>query len=548
MSKKIMLFLIISCLSILFIGCAQSTDDNTANAASPANNTEVNSQQTADESSENNASNTLEDTPTVIRLEGSDTGLPNPFKHLTRGPGMSKMQILYDSLLEIDADGYIPWLAESYHIDETGKIFTFKLVENAKWHDGTPLTAEDVLFTFEYYKTHTPVVDNLNIDGTYIVESVVQSDAWTIDIHVSQVDNTNLSRLGGVRILPKHIWETVDDPIAYDAPDATIGSGPYYMTHYDPVKGEYRYEAFDAYWGPAPAVDAIEWLPVSDSILAFENSEISLVNVSADLLSRYEGDDAFVVRKLPSYHAYRLMMNMADMPALEAANVRQAMAYGIDREALVAKIARGAAEVSSMGYVPKTSKWYNPEIEAYAFDATHAKSLLDGQTYHFRLLTGNTPSEVKLAELIKLDLEKIGITVAIESVESKTRDEAIKTGDYELLLVNSGGMGGDPDYLRSIYGNASANTAALSASTLKGYHNETVAELAIEQAHTLDENRRMTLIHEMQSLIAADVPMIMLYTNQDNFVYRASEYDGWYARFDHSKLDHNKLSYVVTTP
>ncbi|MDN5299957.1 MAG: peptide/nickel transport system substrate-binding protein, partial [Clostridiales bacterium] len=122
------------------------------------------------------------------------------------------------------------------------------------------------------------------------------------------------------------------------------------------------------------------------------------------------------------------------------------------------------------------------------------------------------------------------------------------TGDYELLLVNSGGMGGDPDYLRSIYGNASANTAALSASTLKGYHNETVAELAIEQAHTLDENRRMTIIHEMQSLIAADVPMIMLYTNQDNFVYRASEYDGWYARFDHSKLDHNKLSYVVTTP
>jgi peptide/nickel transport system substrate-binding protein len=153
-----------------------------------------------------------------------------------------------------------------------------------------------------------------------------------------------------------------------------------------------------------------------------------------------------------------------------------------------------------------------------------------------------------MAELIKLDLDRIGITIEIESVESKTRDEAIKTGDYELLLVNSGGMGGDPDYLRSIYGNASANTAALNAATLKGYYNETVTQLAVEQASTLDASQRMTMIREMQSLISADVPMILLYTSQDNFVYRSADYNGWYARFDHSKLDHNKLSYVMMTP
>jgi peptide/nickel transport system substrate-binding protein len=532
MFKKWILYLT---LSSLIVGCSQSTSNSIGNVAEaiPSGNVTTES---------------AESTPTVIRLEGSDTGLPNPFKHLTRGPGISKMQILYDSLLEIDADGYIPWLAESYSVDSTGKVFSFKLVENALWHDGTPLTVEDVLFTFEYYQMHTPVVDNLNIDGAYIVESTVQTGTFTFDITVTKVDNTNLSRLGGVRILPKHIWENVDEPIAYDAADATVGSGTYYMTHYDPVKGEYRYEAFESYWGPAPAVDAIEWRPVSDSVLAFENGEIDLINVSADLLSRYENDDTYVVQQLPSYHAYRLMMNMEKVDALKSISVRRAMAYGIDREALVEKIARGAAAVSSMGYVPETSSWYNPDIAVYHYDETAAASLLDGQTYRFRLLTGNTASEIKMAELIKLDLDRIGITIEIESVESKTRDEAIKTGDYELLLVNSGGMGGDPDYLRSIYGNASANTAALNAATLKGYYNETVTQLAVEQASTLDASQRMTMIREMQSLISADVPMILLYTSQDNFVYRSADYNGWYARFDHSKLDHNKLSYVMMTP
>lgn len=458
---------------------------------------------------------------------------------------MSKMQILYDSLLESGEEGYIPWLAKEYSIENQGKTYSFELVDNAFWHDGEKLTVDDVIFTFEYYEKHTPVLNNLIVNGNYIVKTIEKTGDLSFEIEVDNPDNTYLSRLGGTRILPKHIWENIDDPIAYEGENSTVGSGPYRMTHYDAVKGEYKYVAFEDYWGPTPAVSSIEWVPVSDSILAFENEEIDLINVSADLLNRYENDEKYTVRKLPSYHSYRLMMNMNNIETLKDANVRKALAYGINREALVEKIARGAADVSSMGYVPDNSKWYNPEIESYSYNVDKAKKLLDGKNLNFKLLTGNTASEVKLAELIQIDLEKIGVKVSIESVESKTRDQAVKNGNYELLLINSGGMGGDPDYLRSIYGNTSANTASLHSATLKGYYNEKINELAVSQASEQNEDYRKEMIFEMQRIIAEDVPMILLYSNHDNFVYRHDHYNNWFARFDHSKLDHNKLSYVL---
>lgn len=541
--KKVFAMALVVCMSFLMYGCSEKVD-LTSEETPVTDQVAVEASETT-EALKVAGTESVDNEKPVIRLQGSDTGLPNPFRHHTRGPGMSKMQLLYDSLLEIDEKGYIPWLAKSYEVNEDGTVYSFNLVENAFWHDGTPLTVADVIFTMDYYRVHPPVTDNLTVDGEFLIKSVEKTGDWSFDIEVNHADNTYLSRLGGVRILPKHIWAKVEDPIAYEGDGAVVGSGPFKMTHYDSVKGEYRYEATQDYWGLEPAVAAIEWVPVSDAVMAFENGEIDLVNMAPDLLERYRSDDTYLVRELPSYHSYRLMMNMESSEALKDKTVRKAMAYGINRQALVDKIARGAADVSSMGYVPSTSKWYNPAIESYDYDLEKAKTFLNGRSYSFKLLTGNTPSEIKLAELIQLDLEQIGIAIEIESVESKTRDQAVKSGQYQLLLINSGGMGGDPDYLRSIYGNSTANTAALSAATLKGYYNEQVTALSKEQASVMDEAVRETIIDEMQVLIAEDVPMLMLYTNHDNFVYRPAHYDGWFARMDHSKLDHNKLSYVI---
>lgn len=481
---------------------------------------------------------------TVLKLAGGDTGVPNPFLHQTRGPGMSKMQLLYDSLLEIDENGYIPWLAASYSIDESGRVYTFELVDHAVWHDGEPLTVEDVLFTFDYIERHKPVRDLLTVNGESIIEKIASNGDSSFSITVKEASNTILASLGGVRILPKHIWASVEDPLNFTGDGSTVGSGPYKLDHYDAVKGEYRYVAFGDYWGLKPAVDAIEWVPVGDSVLAFENKEIDLINIPADLVSRYSENPDFTVKTLPSYHAYRLVMNIESVDAFKNRSLRQALAYAIDRQGLVDKIARGNGEISPMGYIPETSKWYNPEIESYETDVQKSIALLENQTFTFKILIGNAPVEAKIAELIKLNLQEVGITLEIESVESKVRDQALKNGHYEILLINTGGMGGDPDYMRSIYGTLSDTGKPVHSTTIKGYENPEVIELATQQAVELDEGKRGKLLDELQELVAYDVPMIMLMTINDNFVYRHDYYDGWYARFDHSKLDHNKLSYV----
>ena len=475
--------------------------------------------------------------PITLRLEGSDVGTPNPFRHSTRGPGIARMQLLYDSLLEKDENGDIPWLAESWEVSEDDMIYTFHLVENALWHDGQSLTAEDVAFSFTYYEKHSPVSNSLIADGEYIVAGAKVIDHYTVEITLTHFDNTFLTNVGSVRILPKHIWENVDDPVSYDGEGVTVGSGPYRLDSYSSEQGAYRYVTFENYWGLTPAAEAIEWVPVSDDVLAFENGEIDIINANADLLSRYQSDNQYTIKTVPSLHSYRLMMNLEAVSELSDLTLRKAIAYAIDRQGLIDTVARGSASISSMGYVPTDSSWYNPDTQQYDYDTEKAKGLLNGQTYSFTLLTDNSSDGTKTAEMIKIDLAEIGIDVTVESVESKTRDNAVKTGEYELLLINSGGMGGDPDYLCDVYG--------AQAGTLKGWSNDRVFELLSKQATEQDAQVRQDMIDEVQDIISDQVPMILLFGAVDNFVYRQDKYDGWTCRYDHNKVDHVKLSYLI---
>ncbi len=102
-----------------------------------------------------------------------------------------------------------------------------------------------------------------------------------------------------------------------------------------------------------------------------------------------------------------LMMNLEMVESLKDEKVRQALAHAIDRQALVDKIARGNSEISGMGYIPPTSKWYNPNVADYALDVEKSKALLEGKNLEFKMLIGNTPVEAKMAELIQLNLQKV---------------------------------------------------------------------------------------------------------------------------------------------
>ena len=480
--------------------------------------------------------------PVEINLQGGDWGYPSPYTHYSRGPGIFKMRLIFDSLLERGEEGLIPWLAESWDISDDGRLYTFKIRQGVKWQDGEPMTAEDVKFSFEYYSKYPPVSDDLGISENNYIEKIEVVDENTIKIQVNEPNATLLERFGTARIIPKHIWSDVDDPTKFTDSKAVIGCGPYILTDYNEEQGAYRFEAFKDYWGPKQKVDVIKFVPVSDSLLAFENGEIDLTGITPDVLSKYENTPQYKVLESPAYWGYKLALNMEKRPEFKDKNLRQALAYAIDKEELVEKVARGAARVGSAGYLPVEHIWYNKNIKQYDFDIDKAKKLLDNKTYNFTLLTGDSNPELRIAELMKINFEKAGINIEVKSVDSKSRDAAIKNGDYEMALNGYGGWGGDPDMLREQY--RSKNREKTIFSGIPGYSNEKINKLCEEQLHEMNEEKRKEIVFELQEEIAEEIPQIPIYNTTGYVVFRPEKYDGWKHVFNHHEVTHNKISYL----
>lgn len=482
--------------------------------------------------------------PLVLNLEGGDWGYPTPYGHYSRGPGVYKMTLIFDSLLERGEEGMIPWLAEKWDISPDGKIYTFVLRKNVKWHDGQKMTAEDVKFSFEYFAKYPPVWDQLSIDGKSFVEKIDVLNDNTVKITVDKPNATLLGRIGNVKIIPKHIWEKVEDPKKFNTPEAVIGCGPYKLTDYNKEQGAYRYEAFHDYWGPKPKADVIQFIPVSDGVLAFDKGDIDLTSITPDIIAKYENKKEFKIKKNPAFWGYRLIFNMEKRPELKDKELRQAIAYAIDQNELVEKVARGAAVPASAGYLPVDHVWYNQNVKKYDYNIDKAKELLKGKKYSFTLLISNSNAEIRIAELLQISLAKAGIDLNVKSVDMKTRDAAVKNGDYEMVLNGHGGWGNDADMLRTLYANEKTSDQRPSSDGIRGYRNEQINDMCQKQLVEMDEAERKKIVFELQELIAEEVSQIPLYNTTGYIVYRPDKYDGWKYMFDHHEVTHNKLSYL----
>lgn len=515
MKKALKILSLIMVFALFLSGCAQKTDEN-------------------DSSQDQVSEKTAQEEPLTLTLEGGDWGYLSPYTHYSRGPGAYKMKLIFDSMLERGEDGLIPWLAKSWDIDDTGTDYTFHLNEGVKWQDGEPLTAEDVKFTFEYYKEHPPVTDDLALGEKDYIKEINVIDDNTINIKIESPNATLLERFGSARILPKHIWESIDDPTKFDTPEAVIGSGPYKLVEFNKEQGAYEFEAFEDYWGPKPAAETVKYVPVSDPILAFENGDIDLVGVTPDILDKYKEDSQYKVIEDPAFWGYRLLFNMEKRPELLEKDLRQAIAHAIDKDELIEKVARGAGKPGSPGYLPVEHQMYNDKLKDYDFDLEKAKSLLKGQEYEFDLLIGDSNPEVRIAELLKLNLAEIGITVNVTSLDTKSRDAAIKSGDYEIVLNGHGGWGNDADLLRKQFTN----------NAIPGYENSEIEKLAKEQMTAIDEGERKDILFELQEVIADEIAIIPLYNTATFTVYIPEKYDGWKHVFNHHQVSHNKISYL----
>ncbi|MCB0049558.1 MAG: ABC transporter substrate-binding protein, partial [Caldilinea sp.] len=141
--------------------------------------------------------------------------------------------LIYDSMYQLELDGtYTPELAESVDVSEDGTVWTFKLRDGFTFHDGTPLTAEDVAFSYNFYKNHEEF-PFLNVYTAYF-DTIEATDESTVVITLSEAIPNMESQLIYLYALPKHIWEAYDAEGAADfANDEMVGSGAFRLAQYE---------------------------------------------------------------------------------------------------------------------------------------------------------------------------------------------------------------------------------------------------------------------------------------------------------------------------
>ncbi|MBP1908967.1 ABC transporter substrate-binding protein [Methanolobus bombayensis] len=492
----------------------------------------------------------------VVRLSGGDYGYPQPFSIYPRGPGSSKVGMIFDCLVERSDTGIVPWLAESWETSSDGMEYTFHLREGVSWSDGEPLTASDVKFTFDYEQENIPVSGGIE-DG--VVDSVQVLDDTTVKFILTQPVSTFLYEMTGFKVIPKHIYEAIDDPTSFLDPEAVTGTGPFLLEEYNKEHGTYRFVTNENFWGSETAVEAVEFVPVSDELISFEQGEIDFTRISPDTLERFTSDPDVRVAQQPAFWGYQFYFNMNKCTELSDKKIRQAFVYAIDREELVEKIGRGAGKTGEMGILPVDHIWYNSDQPEYAYNPDKAGELLDeagwtdtdgdgirdkdGEKLSYILSLGS--SEVRIGELIKERLDEVGIDVQVKALESKSRDANLNTGDFELAISGFGGWGRDADYLRTRYCDTNSGAGSVaSGAAIFGYHNDTLNALGTKELQELDDEKRKEIVYEMQTVLAEDIPTIPLYYTTKYDAWRISTYDGWVSAYDHHAKTHCIFSYL----
>ncbi len=480
----------------------------------------------------------------TLRLAGGDFGLPSPFTY-SRGPGYWRMSYLYDTLLWKDSTGeLLPWLATGFERSDDGLTYVFQLRDDVAWSDGTPLTADDVVFTFEYFAAQrlSPQII-VRPEG---VEGAAATATYEVEIRLSRPVVTFLrSVAGALPIVPRHVWSSVANASMASDPALLVGTGPYRLESYSRGEGAYLFTAKDDYFLGRPFVARIESVPVGDELTALLAGEIDagdpppLRGAGQQALAPFVNDPSFGVLEGDEDSTLGLYWNLAKGGALADVRFRQGCARALDLSDMVERLLGGNGEPGNPGFLPPGHPFY-ADVQQYPFEPEAANRLLDdagyrrsggdgirqtpeGQPLRFSLLVANNPVP-PATELVARNLRAVGIEIVPQAVDRPTHDTRTAAGDYEMAITGYGGLGGDPDYMREIY---SSRLPRRFQSTF-GYQNPEFDDLAERQLVTSDEGERRQLIDRMQEIVALDIPMLPLYYPTLFHVFRPEVFDQWY--------------------
>lgn len=456
-------------------------------------------------------------------------------------------QLIYSGLLRVDQDGnYIGDLAESYEISEDGTSYTFKIRENAVWHDGIPVTSEDIEFTIQ--KAKDPNIKSYKRPSFEGV-TVEKVNDKTVVLKLKQpyspfLENTTIG------ILPKHIWSGVDsETFPYSKSNLSpIGSGPYRIknisnktvkdttSNISTVPEYYDLVSFEDFTLGQPMIEnlRIRFYPNEEALLtAYRSGEIESINTIPPQTAKTMEEQSIKIAKSTLPRIFAVFLNQNHSKVLVDKSVRKALDIAIDRDAVVAEVLLGYGRTID-GPIPALQK---DLVKTSSDRIESAKKILTKGGWKFNtktkswekgsakaplslaldISTADTPELKNATMLIKKNWEELGVRVNVKIFEiGDLNQNVIRPRKYDALFFGEI-VGRNPD-LFSFWHSSQRNDPGLNISMYTNSKVDKILETARIEQNLENKIRKYS---DLQGEISNDTPAIFVYSPQ--FLYAVPE-------------------------
>jgi peptide/nickel transport system substrate-binding protein len=429
---------------------------------------------------------------------------------------------------------------ENAGVSSDGKTITFKLRPDVTWHDGEPVTAEDVKFTWEtIMNPDSGVVSRYGYD---VIETIDTPDEGTVVVQFKS-PFAPWQTLFDV-ILPKHVLENETDLPNAEFNQLPIGFGPFTIS--ENVQGDHMsFEAFDGYWQGRPKIDRLfirffgdatamlQALKAKETDLAWQ---VSLSNIPELQQMESQGITTLVVPQ-PNPEQYAMNRDESQVPLFADRELRRALSLAVDRQTIIDKLLYGLADIAINPW--DQSPWQNEQLQPVAYDPEQAKQILDeagwapgddgirvkdGERLSFTcgVTSGNQLRE-NVQLLVQDNFKQIGAEMVIKNNRSDTvfgswaAGGILARGDYQMHGFSYPLTNPDPDISNRFACSERATEESPTGAQRYRYCNPEIDELFAQQAQELDPAKRKAIMDQIQEILHDEYSQIFLYDSNHSW-------------------------------
>ncbi len=491
-----------------------------------------------------------EDTTLIVAFSGTVEQL-DPNYSLGSPTAQTVVSNVYDQLTEFETlmheEGYlvddteriIGAVAESYEISPDGTTVTYHIREGLTFHDGTPLTADAVKFTFDRIVESQGIgFSYVDLAGARTTDAFELVDDYTLVMHLEVPNSLAMKALTLQNIVPVNPelltpYMTDDDPFGRAWLSVNeAGSGPFLLEDWVPASTVVL-SRFDDYWkGPAALEKVIiKIIPsVADRILALEAGEVDMImDVPPRDIARLEANPEIKMISAPSRKMVILGLS-EDVSPFDNVKVRQAIAYAVPYDTILEQVYKGYARPNRSGFNAPGTPTYTEEYWVYETDLDKARELLEEAGYPNGFATtlavkAGIEEDEEAAVWIKANLEQIGITVNVESKPLAAWLTEARAHTLPMYISTHAFWLNDPlyGYYFGVRTGGGPNYA--------NYSNQEVDELIAEYFPSTDIEARTAASRRIQEIVAEELPVIPLASVNVNVAMRENVH-GYYFAFD----------------